>query len=99
MDQAQNARRNLDFAARAIDLAETRRDLSETGCADTATKFKLGSVSQDVLNASVDSTNQNDYGSDSARADFLAAWSDFVSLVGADPAMNNLPARYVRPVR
>jgi outer membrane protein TolC len=31
-----------------------------------------------------------------ARIDYLNRWAEFVSLVGADPAMNHLPARYVR---
>ena len=65
----------------------------------TQTDFKLGNLSQDSLNASLDNLNQNEYAAASARADFLSAWSDFVSLVGADPAMGILPARYVRPVR
>ena len=34
-----------------------------------------------------------------ARADFLSTWGDFVSLVGGDPAMNNLPTHYVRDLR
>ena len=33
------------------------------------------------------------------RANFLARWSEFVSLAGLDPAMNHLPARYVREKR
>jgi hypothetical protein len=30
----------------------------------------------------------------SARATFLARWSEFASLVGADPALTQLPARH-----
>ncbi len=96
MDQAQNARRNLDFSARAMALAERRRDLAKSGLAVVQSEFQRGNLSQDTLNGSLDALRQNEAATASARADFLSAWSDFVSLVGVDPAMNNLPARYVR---
>ena len=98
MDQAQNARRNLDFAFRAMNLAERRRSLASGALTHVLDGQKLGNVSQDTVNGATDGLNQNELAATSARADFLSAWSDFVSLVGADPAMKNLPARYVRPV-
>ena len=98
MDQAQNARRNLDFAFRAMNLAERRRALATAALEQVKKEFKLGTMTQDMLNGSTDGLNQNELAATTARADFLSAWSDFVSLVGADPAMKNLPARYVRPV-
>ena len=52
---------------------------------------------------SVSAFQANDYATEYAlalnRTNFLSQWTDFVSLVGHDPAMNNLPARYVRPVQ
>ena len=89
----------MDFAWRAATIAERRRQLADTGLTLTQNEFKLGNLSQDK-------PEQRDRGPPSERirqrlrpADFLSAWSDFVSLVGVDPAMNNLPSRYVHPVR
>jgi hypothetical protein len=50
----------------------------------------------------VDAQTNGFYGSSlalaSARFDFLSHWSAFVSLAGADPALEALPVQYVRPL-
>jgi hypothetical protein len=38
----------------------------------------------------------SEYNANVARANFLKAWSDFVSLVGADPVLGKIPTGYVK---
>ena len=62
----------------------------------TKENFELGTVPQSALGASTYDLYANDYLRASARGELLTRWSNFVSLVGADPALNELPVQYVR---
>ncbi len=99
MEAAQDARRQVEFSGRAMKLAETRYDLAKSAFDEAQEDLKLGTITQ----AFVDSTTYQLYYSAwaraSARADFLSHWSAYVSLVDADPALNELPVHYVRPTR
>jgi len=96
MSQAQNLQRSVDFAWRALHISETEWASANGALSYTQTELKNGNVSQDTVDGARNSLYANDSSRAAARAEFLAAWSDYVSLVGADPAMNNLPIRYVR---
>lgn len=95
LDNAQNLQKTLVINARALELTERRMQLVEAALNHVREEAKLGNVPQ----AAVDETASAFYTYQSvlasARAAFLSSWSDFVSLAGADPAMNYLPARYV----
>ena len=100
-DAAQNLQQQVGFAARALELAETRFSLAQKGLEVTKENLAQGLASKDdVTNATLDVQSRfaNPSGNDTinARVNFLNRWVEFVSLVGADPAMNNLPPRYVR---
>jgi outer membrane protein TolC len=99
LEQAQDARRQLDLYARAMAMAEERHDLAAAALRQTEADHKFGTVPQ----AAVDATRYGLYASElnqiSARADFLSHWSSFVSLVDADPALGLLPVQYVRATR
>jgi len=99
MDQAQNDRRTVDFGWRALGLAHRRWDLAHAQKQRTLDELKLGNVSPSEVDGATDALNQSEFDNASARADFLSAWSDFVSTVGADPAMSKLPAHYVHDIR
>jgi outer membrane protein len=96
LETVQDDRRQVDFSARALKLAETRYDLQKASVDEVTENFKLGTASQ----ADVDVQTNSLYGSGlavaSARFDFLSHWSAFVSLAGADPALQALPVQYVR---
>jgi outer membrane protein TolC len=96
LEQSQTARRQLDFAARAMGLAERRRDLAEAALNQSLADFKFGSVPQSVVDGAKYSLYVGEQSQLSARADFLSHWSAFVSLVDADPALGQLPVQYVR---
>ena len=99
MDQAENSRHNVDFAWRALALAERRWQMASGYLVHTRDELRLGNVSQDDVSAATNGLYLAESAIASARADFLSSWSDFVSQVGADPAMNKLPIHYVRDLR
>jgi outer membrane protein len=98
LETVQEDRRQLDFSARALKMAETRYDLQKAAVDETTESFKLGTASQ----AEVDGQTNVLFGSSlavaSARFDFLSHWSAFVSLAGSDPALDALPVQYVRSI-
>lgn len=96
MDSAQNLHRQLQFSLRALELAEQRRALAESAVRTTEEDIQLGSAAQVALDTAQAAFHSADLAAIYARSDYFSRWSEFVSLVGADPAMNNLPERYVR---
>ena len=99
MDSAENSRHTVDFAWRALGLADRRGQLANGYLVHLQAELKLGNVSRDDVSGATNGLYLNESAINSARADFLSSWSDFVSLVGADPAMNRLPAHYVHDIR
>lgn len=99
LDSAENARHTVDFDWRALRLADRRSDMAQGGLAHTENEYKLGNSPQEDVAAATNGVYLNDSAVASARAEFLSSWSDFVSLAGADPAMNKLPTRYVRDIQ
>jgi len=96
LEQARNQRRMLAISAQSLDLAGTRLELAEAGRDRVAEEFKLGNTPQNAVDESIANHGAARAAAITARAEFLTRWSDFVSLTGADAALNNLPARYVR---
>jgi outer membrane protein TolC len=99
MDQASNARRNVDFSWRALQLASRRLQMAQGSLEYVEKEMKLGRSSPDDVTSARGAVYGYELSCAAARADFFNTWSGFVSLVGADPAMNNLPPRYVRDLR
>jgi hypothetical protein len=97
LDSAQNIRRQLDLSFRAVELSELRRDLAQDAVRLAREDLSLGVSSEALVDAAVARFQASDVAALYARTDYLTRWSEFVSLVGADPAMQNIPARYVRP--
>ena len=95
MDAAQNLRKQVDFSARALNLAETRLALANDGFKRINEDLKLGNASQSDVDSAMINVNSSELGALSARAEYLNRWSQFVSLVGADPIVSLLPARYL----
>ena len=95
MDAAQNLRKQVGFAARALNLAETRLALAKDGFKRIDEDYKLGTRSQVEVDVTMISLNYAEQTAISARAEYLNRWSEFVSLIGADPIASILPARYL----
>ncbi len=99
MDQAENSRRGVEFAWRSLGIAERQYQMANGYLDHVRTEFKLGNSARDDLVSANTALFANETAVAGARAEFLSSWSDFVSLVGGDPAMNNLPTHHVRAVR
>jgi len=96
MDSAQNLHRQLGFSLRALALAEQRLDLARDAVRNRAEDVKLGAVSPVELDVTQSAANAAELGAIYARSDYFTRWSEFLSLIGADPALNLLPQRYAR---
>ena len=96
IDSITYMRHQIDFSSRAMSLAEVHHALIEAEVKRIGEDLGLGYASQ----ASVDSGKLNLYSTEYAMAyarnDFLNHWTEFISLAGIDPALDNIPSRYVR---
>ncbi len=99
MDQAQNQERNLKFLWDALVIDSRRFELSNEGLRTAEDDFKRGVASTDQVAAAQVDNHNSEIALMQSRERFLTTWADFVAQVGYDPAMDKLPARYVRPVQ
>ena len=96
VDSATNLRALIGYSDRASESAQTRKDLDENGVNQLAEQVKLGVASQNTLDAQTSNFNSSSYTATVAICDYFSRWTEFVSTVGKDPALKNLPPRYVR---
>jgi outer membrane protein TolC len=96
IDLAGNYRGLIDFAARARGLSETRAALIKAALDKTEGDVKLGLASRASYETVTMAYYVAELARDNARADFFTNWTNFVSLTDVDPALANLPSRYVR---
>lgn len=99
LESAQKLARVLPLDVEAMRLADERRSGGEYGFKRALEEKELGHAAQ----REVDDRTRDLYYSEAkagiARAAFLVDWTEFVSLAAGDPALNNLPTRYVREKR
>jgi outer membrane protein TolC len=93
MDLAMNQERQVGFAYRAMNLAQTRAGMSESALRTMEEDAQRGLVSRAAVAAAIGAHNQARLSLLNQRADFLSRWSEFVSTVGHDPALQQLPLR------
>lgn len=100
MDEAQRLQRIVGIDARALEYANQRHAgvVAQVQIAEDDLK-KAGTASQSTVNAAKRNLYLADWNAALTRATFLSDWSSFVSLVAEDPALMNLPSRYVRATR
>lgn len=99
MDAAQNAQRMAELSWEALGYAKTRYDVTQSIYQRAQDDLKRGATSEEAVAIQQRSAYGQDFLLTNARVLFLANWSSFVRLTVHDPVMNNLPARYVRPVQ
>ncbi|HTB80562.1 MAG TPA: TolC family protein [Opitutaceae bacterium] len=92
--QAHEMERQLEFSARAMSIAEQRFGLSAQAWQRAKDDFKLHNLSQAEMDQATISFYQSQSAIFGARADFLSQWSGYLSLLGIDPVLNNLPASF-----
>jgi outer membrane protein TolC len=98
LEDAQDMESQLEFSARALKTAEFRHQIADGSYHQAVGEFKLGNVPQTAVDNSKYTLYTNETAVTLARADVFSHWCALVSLAGMDPALNNLPPRYVRPV-
>jgi outer membrane protein TolC len=96
VEQAEDLERQVNFAARTMEIAEIRDQFAATALHDTRAEFKFGSVPQSAIDQSTADDYAAVYALAASRRDYFSRWCEFVSLVGADPLMNDLPFRHDR---
>jgi len=99
LDEAQALKRALDLESQAVALSERRRGLAEGQVKRAQEEIALGKLPPTALQAANNALYQSEAVDAAARATFLVRWSEFVSLVGEDPALNLIPVRYAREKR
>ncbi len=98
-DAAQNSQRMVELAWKQLDLTTRRNGIAQAGLKQAEADLAAHVGSEQTVAGFKANAYNFEYSLALTRTGFLSQWSDFVSLVGHDPAMNNLPARYVRPVQ
>lgn len=93
-DQATNLERLVGFAHRAMRLAQTRAELSESAVRMLQEDANNGIASRTMVEVATGSYYQSQLTVLNQRVEFLTRWSEFVSTLGRDPALQQLPAHY-----
>ncbi len=91
LEQARYLDQQVEFSARALAIAEKRFELSRDGLQRAKDNFKLHTISQADMDQATAGFYQAQAAIFSARADFFSQWSEYLSLLGIDPVLNNLP--------
>ncbi|HVU34789.1 MAG TPA: TolC family protein [Opitutaceae bacterium] len=99
MDEAQRLARMVDIDARAMQLAQEHLGGAMSGVATAQEDMKAGRASQTDLDAATSLQRLAEWNVAMARDAFLSDWAAFVSRTSGDPALNQLPYRYVRATR
>lgn len=94
LEQARYLEQQLGFSARALAIAEKRFELNREGLQRAKDNFKLHTISQADMDQATAGFYQAQSAIYSARADFLSQWSGYLSLLGIDPVLNNLPTSF-----
>ncbi len=87
--------KQLGFAAQAMDIAEQHLALAKDGYNRAVTELNEGTAAKVAVDGARGGFFASEYAANAARADYLGRWADFVSLVGADPVLNKVPAAYL----
>ena len=96
VDTVTYMRHQLDFSSRSMSFAEVHNALIGAEVKRLGDDLGLGYASQASIDSGKLTLYSTEYQMAYARADFLGRWTEFISQAGIDPAIANLPARYVR---
>lgn len=96
VETAQSLEKQIGFSGRLMDLTETRKALADDAVKKIGNDVKSGVASETALDTFTQTAYAADLAAANARASFLSSWSEYVSVLGVDPALNNLPPRYLR---
>ena len=96
IDSITDMRRQIGFSSRAMSLSEAHHALIDSQVRQLNQELGLGYASQATIDSGVLNLYATEFNMAYARSDYLNHWTEFISLAGVDPALANLPSRYVR---
>lgn len=92
--QAKNMEKQMMFAFRAMQIANMRRDLAQAGVTTAKEDMSRGYGAQSNIDSNTAAFNSATLTANASRADFLNRATELLSLIGEDPALENLPPTY-----
>jgi outer membrane protein TolC len=96
VDQISDLRKQVGFSSRAMAIAELHHSLIESEVKRLSDDKNLGYASEATIDTGKLTLYSWEFNMSYARSDYFSRWTEFVSLAGLDPALANLPSRYVR---
>lgn len=96
VETAQALEKQIGFTGRMMDLTDTRKALSDAAVTKVGNDVESGVSPQTLLDSVTQTANDAELAVYEARAEFLSYWAEYVSILGADPALHNLSPRYLR---
>lgn len=96
LTEAQQLQDSLTLEANVVRVADNYRVLAQGEIGRVKEEVELNNAAPYAIKQAEEAHLYRIALSASARARLLSEWSALVSLVGADPALKNIPARYVR---
>jgi outer membrane protein TolC len=96
LDSVTYMRHQLGFSARALALAEIHYNRIDDQVKRLNGDKALGYASQATIDAGILTLDATDFDQALARSDYLSHWTEFISMIGIDPALDNIPSHYVR---
>jgi outer membrane protein, multidrug efflux system len=96
VDSIDEMRHQLGFSARALALAEIHFALIDAQVKRLSEDKALGYASQATIDTGILNQYASQFDMTYARSDYLGHWTEYISLAGLDPAIDNISSRYVR---
>lgn len=96
VDQIHYLRHQVGFSARSQSMAEVQYALLDAQIKRLNQDLQLGYASQATIDTGLLTLYATEFNMVYQRSDYLGRWTDFISLAGIDPALDNLPSRYVK---
>jgi outer membrane protein TolC len=90
-ERARSLERQVGFAYRAAHLTSVRSDVSKSAVVMRKDEEKLGVASQASVEVAEVAASQTDLILMNQRSEFLSRWAEFVSVIGLDPILDQLP--------
>lgn len=95
MVQVVDQEKQLGFSWRGLEFAQQSRDGAEASIKILTEDIRLGRLSSAELGPARQALLQSEFNLAVARGDFLNRWSEFVSILGADPMLAVVPQHYL----
>ncbi len=93
LDQARSLERQVNFSYRAMNLASTRKSITDSAVQNAEDELARGLTSEYTVQVARGAQYQTQLTLLVQKTDFLARWSEFVSIIGQDPLVKTLPAK------